>query len=189
MAGWTPYVLLAAALVHTGALQAKDAVSREGASHWYGSLYGGWAAVDDGADTLKRSPLAGAGLDRFVTDDLSLAVNVERVTGIPGTGRTPQDFSLYSASLMARYYLDDVHETWRPYMVAGLGLTDFNSNRSDDSNLCLAAGAGMSYSWRQQWSAYAQAMYRRDTEKIKALNRHGLNDVVLSAGLNYAFDW
>lgn len=184
MARWT-WVLLAVVLL------TETTVARESSAQWYGSLYGGWAVLDDDRSGVEDGPLAGLGLGRFLSQSFSLSFEVERV--FTEDRHTPvdvdHDFELNTTSLMARYYLNDDKRSFQPYVLAGLGLTDHSSFVSKSSNVSIAAGAGLSYQWESRWSSYVQAMYRRDTDRIKALRRSGLNDVVLSAGLNYAFDW
>ena len=184
MARWT-FVLLAVVLY------TDTTVARDGDAQWYGSLYGGWAALDDDRSGVENGPLAGLGLGHFLSQDFSLSFEVERVFSKErnAAADVDHDFKLNTASLMARYYLNFDTGDLRPYVLAGLGITDHSSYVSESSNLSLAAGAGMRYAWERRWSTYVQAMYRRDTNQIKALNQSGLNDFVFSAGLNYAFDW
>ena len=168
-------------------------VAKDGGSHWYGSLYGGWAALDESRGDVDDGPLAGLGLGRFLSDDFSLTLEVERVFAEDQGNYIPEDadhdFELNTASLIARYYFELENNAVQPYVLAGFGVTDHSSFASKSSNLSLSAGLGMRYDWSTQWSTYLQAMYRRDTDRIVALNQDGLNDVVFTAGLNYAFGW
>ncbi|MCG8465188.1 MAG: hypothetical protein MI750_10115 [Xanthomonadales bacterium] len=188
MARWT-LVLLAVVLY------AERSVARDSVAHWYGSLYGGWMAPNSShpsENAAQQAMFQGLGIAPVFHQQLNFNFEVERVFARDRrmAERSEHDFELSTASLMARYFWNAPAETddWRPYVMAGIGLTEHEDYRGDSSSLNLSAGMGMQLRWEQRWSSYVQAMYRRDVGRIQPLNHHGLNDVVLSAGMRYAFD-
>jgi hypothetical protein len=188
MARWT-LVLLAVVLY------ADRSVARDSVAHWYGSLYGGWMAPNSSHPTdnfAQQAMFTGLGIAPVFHDQLSFHYEVERVFARERRmdQRSEHDFELSTTSLMGRYFWDapKSYDDWRPYVMAGIGLTEHEDYRGNSSSLNLSAGMGVHLEWEQRWSSYVQAMYRRDVGRIQPLNHHGLNDVVVSAGMRYAFD-
>jgi OOP family OmpA-OmpF porin len=180
-----------ALLTCVGLLAAQPAFAQadEYDDRWYLSVFGGWAGLDDDRGLVDNDAVFGLGFGRFFTPNFSVDaefdyINSEITTVTPGAD---DDFELASFGLIGRYHLLDPDKKTRPYILAGLGFTDHSGDFSSSTDFYWTAGAGLRFELSDHFSARVQAAYRYDADDVRAVQRDGFDDVLVTAGLTYSF--
>lgn len=180
-----------AVLTCAGLFMAQAAIAQtdEYDDRWYGTVFGGWAGLDDDRGSIDNDAVLGLGIGRFFSPNFSVDLEYDRINSdISGLAAgIDSDFKMNSLGLIARYHLLDSDSKARPYILAGLGGTDHSGGFSGSTDLYWTAGAGVRFAFSDHWSARVQAAYRYDGDDVRSVRRDGFNDVLVTGGLTYAF--
>jgi OOP family OmpA-OmpF porin len=165
------------------AAQGALAQTEEYDDRWYASVFGGYAGLDDDRTGVDNDAVFGIGFGRFLTPNFSVDLEFDYIdTNVGGN-----DFDLYSLGLIGRYHWLDADHKARPYLLAGIGGTDHSGSFSSSTDLYFTAGAGVRFELSDHFSARVQAAYRYDSDDVRSVQRDGFDDVLVTAGITYAF--
>lgn len=156
---------------------------------WYVTVFGGWAGLDDDRGDVDNAAVYGLGFGRFLTPNFSVDLEFDYINSeiddLPPA--VDNDFDTASLGLIGRYHWLGPDHKARPYILAGIGGTDHSGGFSSSTDLYLTAGAGIRFELSDNFSARVQAAYRYDADDVRSVRRDGFDDVLVTAGLTYAF--
>ncbi|GAB4192750.1 MAG: OmpA family protein [Wenzhouxiangellaceae bacterium] len=156
---------------------------------WYATVFGGWSSLDGDRGNIDDAAVFGLGIGRFLTPNFSVDLEFDHIStdisALPAG--FDDDFDLNSLGVIGRYHFLTQESMARPYLLAGIGATDHSGDFSGSTDLYLTAGAGIRFEFTDHLSARLQAAYRYDSDDSRLVRRDGFDDVLVTAGLSYAF--
>lgn len=160
--------------IATLALTTLSAGLRAAEGQWYLAPGAQWmefdssTGLDDGVGFF-------AGLGFQLTDRLSLELNTFDLDA-DATAGGEIDLDHYKFDVL--YDIDTSNEKWRPFVVAGMGNTDFDG----DNDTLLNVGAGIKYALSSKWE------WRTAVRNFSYFGRDGKNsDIGIDTALVYYF--
>jgi OOP family OmpA-OmpF porin len=176
--------LIALSLGMAANVQAQDYDDR-----WYVAPYIGYYNNDDDRLTDDGSVLFGMGIGKYIAPNASLEFFIDRTT---------RDFNLFARTnfdvgtklndtvygLAARWYFGD--GTWRPFVMAGAGISNHRGGVEDGWDGAFQVGAGLQRVMTDNVNFRAELGYRYDLDSESLPADDNFGDFMVNVGVTMA---
>lgn len=162
---------------------------------WYVSGFGGFAELDSDRAGVDNSGIFGIGLGKFVSENVSLEIEADRVDAdfSAPIAQFDTEFNAKSLGIFGRYHFLDPDSDIRPYFGFGIGGTyrDAFDNGfvpgDKDTSIYISPVVGLKFNLSDKFGARLQAAWRNDLGNETAIGQNRFNDFLFTAGVTYSF--